>query len=100
MRRLIDFPFFTGRRVLLSVGLRGPEVFDSNLTEAQVRDLCMAEAKVALAEYKGDASWFDVRKVGTETEIKSADGNLSLSVQFELRRLGRPLGNAQVGQDR
>jgi len=77
--RLIDFPFFTGRRVLLSVGLRGPEVFDNNLTEAQVRDLCMAEARVALAEYKGDTSWFDVRKVGTETEIKSADGNLSLS---------------------
>ena len=59
--RLIDFPFFTGRRVCFRWA-EGSEVFDSNLTEAQVRDLCMAEAKVALAEYKGDASWFDVGK--------------------------------------
>jgi len=76
--RLLDYPFFTGRSVLLSVGLRGPEIFDNNLTEAEIRDLCLADARMGLAEYQGDASWFNVRKVGTETEISSADGNHSL----------------------
>ena len=76
--KLIDYPYFSGRNVLLSVGLRGPEVFEGNLTEAQVRDLCLSEARAGLAEFAGDAEWFDVRKEGTETNIRSVDGNFSL----------------------
>ena len=82
---LKDFPYFSGRKVLLSVGLRGPEVFDGNVSEAQVRDLCLAEAKVALAEYAGQAEWFEVSKNGTETDIRRMNEYLSLpkSLDFE-----------------
>ena len=77
--KLTNYPFFSGRKVLLSVGLRGPEAFEGNVTDAQVRDLCLAEAKVQLAEFSGSAEWFDVRKDGTETEINKIDGNFSLT---------------------
>jgi hypothetical protein len=82
---LTDYPYFSGRKVLLSVGLRGPEAFDGNVSEAQVRDLCLAEARVGLTEFSGGAEWFDVRKEGTETKIEKIDGNFSLpgSVDFQ-----------------
>ena len=60
--KLTDYPYFSGRKVLLSVGLRGPQAFDGNVTEAQIRDLCLAEARVGLADFTGDAEWFDVRE--------------------------------------
>ncbi|MGA1116117.1 MAG: hypothetical protein ACO3UY_06520 [Opitutales bacterium] len=75
---LTDYPYFSGRKVLLSVGLRGPEAFEGNVTEAQVRDLCLAEARVGLSEFSGEAEWFDVRKEGTETSISKVDSNFSL----------------------
>ncbi len=82
--KLTDFPYFSGRKVLLSVGLRGPQAFEGNVTEAQVRDLCLAEARVAMAQYAGEAEWFEVRKEGTETNIKRADplNRLSESMDF------------------
>ena len=76
--KLTDYPYFSGRKVLLSVGLRGPEAFEGNVTEAQVRDLCLAEARVGLSEFSGGAEWFEVRKEGTETNISKVDGNFSL----------------------
>jgi hypothetical protein len=85
--KLTDYPYFSGRKVLLSVGLRGPEAFDGNLTEAQVRDLCLAEAKVGLAEFSGGAEWFDVRKEGTQTNIQKVDGNFSLPVSVDFQDL-------------
>ena len=51
--KLTDYPYFSGRKVLLSVGLRGPEAFEGNVTEAEVRDLCLSEARVGLAEFAG-----------------------------------------------
>ena len=85
--KLTDYPYFSGRKVLLSVGLRGPEAFDGNVTEAQVRDLCLAEARVALAEFKGEAEWFDVRKEGTETTITRNDGDFSLPESLDFSDL-------------
>ena len=81
--KLTDYPYFSGRKVLLSVGLRGPDSFEGNLTEAQIRDLCLADAKAGLAEFNGDAEWFDVRKEGTETNILKIDGNFSLPVEID-----------------
>jgi preprotein translocase subunit SecG len=76
--KLTDYPYFSGRKVLLSVGLRGPEAFEGNATEAQVRDLCLAEARLGLAEFMGNAEWFDVKKEGTESKIRRLEGNFSL----------------------
>ena len=76
--KLTNYPYFSGRKVLLSVGLRGPDAFDGNASEAQIRDLCLAEAKIGLAEFSGNAEWFDVRKEGTETNIRKVDDNFSL----------------------
>ena len=84
---LIDFPYFSGRKVLVSVGIRGPEIFDGNITEAQVRDLCLAEARLQMAEFRGDAEWFDVRKAGTDTNILRTDGNNSLAPDIDFADL-------------
>ncbi|MEK9773609.1 MAG: hypothetical protein VW576_08585, partial [Opitutae bacterium] len=85
--KLSNYPFFSGRKVLLSVGLRGPEAFDDNVTEAQVRDLCLAEARVGLAEFSGNAEWFDVRKEGTDSHIEKIDGNFSLASTLDFADL-------------
>ena len=87
MAKLTDYPYFSGRKVLLSVGLRGPDAFEGNVTEAQVRDLCLAEAKIGLAEFSGNAEWFDVRKEGTETNIRKVDGNFSLPKDLDFSDL-------------
>ena len=76
--KLTDYPYFSGRKVLISVGLRGPEAFEGNVSEAQVRDLCLAEARVGLAEFSGNAEWFDVQKEGTETNIRKIKGDFAL----------------------
>ena len=85
--KLTDYPYFSGRKVLLSVGLRGPDAFEGNVTEAQIRDLCLAEAKIGLAEFSGNAEWFDVRKEGTETNIRKVDGNFSLPKDLDFSDL-------------
>jgi hypothetical protein len=81
--KLTDYPYFSGRNVLLSVGLRGPEAFDGNVSEAQVRDICLAEARIRLAEFSGSAEHFNVRKTGTETVISKVDTNLSLPADMD-----------------
>ena len=69
------------------MGLRGPDAFEGNVTEAQIRDLCLAEAKIGLAEFSGNAEWFDVRKEGTETNIRKVDGNFSLPKDLDFSDL-------------
>ena len=85
--KLTDYPYFSGRKVLLSVGLRGPDCFEGNVTEAQVRDLCLADARIGLAKFSGNAEWFDVRKDGTETNIRKVDGNFSLPSDLDFADL-------------
>ena len=72
---LVDFPFFPNRQVVLSVGLRGPSDIDGSLSEAEVRDACLAEARKALLQYKGGAQWFQVKRVDDDavvTQIESS----------------------------
>ena len=72
---LVDFPFFPNRQVILSVGLRGPSDIDGSLSEAEVRDACLAEARKALLQYNGGAQWFQVKRVDDDavvTQIESS----------------------------
>ena len=43
MVELEGFPYFPDRKIILSVGLQNTEDLDSNKSEAEIRDLCMAE---------------------------------------------------------
>ena len=79
--KLTDYPYFSGRKVLLSVGLRGPQAFDGNVTEAQIRDLCLAEARVGLADFTGDAEWFDVQKGRHGDQYSSGTGKFPCFAQ-------------------
>ena len=55
---LVDFPFFPDRKVVLSVGLRSPAELNGDLSEAEIRDACMAEAREAILQYESGAEWF------------------------------------------
>ena len=95
--KLEGFPFFPGRKVILSVGLQTPEEMDSNKTEAEIRDECMVNARAALANFKAGASWFSVRKDKASADITKLDGNQTMppadfkdiSERLSLLRIGR-----------
>ncbi len=74
---LVGFPYFPNRRIVLSVGLRSPSDLEGNLSEAEIRDLCLADARRGLAEFKGGESWFQVLRSKDDAEVSKLDGNQS-----------------------
>ena len=82
--KLMDFPFFPNRKVVLSVGLRSPTDLDGNLSEAEVRDACLADARKALLEYKSGAEWFEVKRVQDDARVSKVDSNQTFpALQFK-----------------
>ena len=77
-----DFPFFPDRRIVLSVGVRYPEEFDQNASEALIRDLCIADARSFLTEYSGKAEFFSVRRESSGAVVDKAEGVAS-SVEID-----------------
>ena len=65
---LIDFPFFFffffffERRVIISVGVLFPGEYDDNTSEAEIRDLCMKNARNRLIEFNEKAEFFQYNK--------------------------------------
>ncbi|HAY74824.1 MAG TPA: hypothetical protein DCY32_04050, partial [Opitutae bacterium] len=47
--KLEKFPFFPNRSVLLSVGIKSSNEFDANVSEAEIRDSCLATARKNLS---------------------------------------------------
>lgn len=77
LAELDGFSFFPDRRVILSVGARSPTEIEVNATEAQIRDLCLEEARSGFADFTGEIDSFVVRKTGTDAKVSSLDGNVS-----------------------
>ena len=72
---LIDFPFFPDRRIVLSVGVRFPGEYDQNASEAEIRDLCISDARASLAEFSSNAQFFNVIRKVQEDVVENEDGN-------------------------
>ena len=97
MAKLEGFPFFPDRKIILSVGLQSTGEIDSNKSEAEIRDLCMANARESIANYQKGATWFSVTKNKTSSDVKKLEGNQTmppadfqdLSDRLSLLKVGR-----------
>jgi hypothetical protein len=94
---LKGFPFFPERKVILAVGLQNSGDDDSNRTEAEIRDECMANARAALSKYQKGATWFSVTKNKTSADVKKLDGNQTMP-PADFKDLSERLGLLKVGR--
>ena len=97
MVEIVGFPFFPDRKIILSVGLQNLEDMDSNKSEAEIRDQCMASARNALAECEGSAAWFSVKKNKTSADVGKLDGNQTMP-PADFKDLSERLGLLKVGR--
>ena len=97
MARLEGFPYFPDRQIILSVGLQNSHEIDSNKSEVEIRNECIANARAAVAEYQKDATWFSVTKNKTSSEVKKLDGN-QMMPPTDFRDLSERLGLLKVGR--
>ena len=97
MVELEGFPYFPDRKIILSVGLQNSADMDSNKSEAEIRDLCMANARNALASYKSGATWFSVKKNKTSADVSKLDGNKTMP-PADFKDLSERLGLLKVGR--
>ena len=94
---LVDFPFFPERRIILSVGVRFPGEFDANASEAEIRDLCISDAREFLTNFKNKAEFFNVTRKQPDAVIEKSSGDASmLNADFE--GIGTNSGLLKVGQ--
>ena len=94
---LEGFPFFPERKVILAVGLQNSGDDDSNRTEAEIRDECMANARAALSKYQKGATWFSVTKNKTSADVKKLDSNQTMP-PADFKDLSERLGLLKVGR--
>jgi hypothetical protein len=97
MAKLEGFPYFPDRQIILSVGLQNSQEMDSNKTEAEIRDECMANARAALTKYQKGATWFSVTKNKTSADVKKLDGNQTMP-PADFKDLSERLGLLKVGR--
>ena len=95
---LIDFPFFPDRRIVLSVGVRFPGEYDQNASEAEIRDLCISDARALLAKFSSNAQFFNVQRQVPDAVVENADGNASLLTGIDFALIGRNAGMLRVGK--
>jgi hypothetical protein len=94
---LEEFPFFPDRRVVLSVGVRSPSELEGNLSEAEVRDLCLEDARKGFEQFSGKYESFEVRKKGSDAETTKLDGNLSLD-ELDFPEFARRAATLKMGK--
>ena len=96
--KLVDFPFFPNRRIVLSVGVRFPGEFDENASEAEIRDLCISDARSLLSEFSNKAVFFNVQRQAPDAIIEQTDGNLSSLAGIDFAKMGKDAGMLRVGK--
>ena len=96
--KLVDFPFFPNRRIVLSVGVRFPGEFDEGASEAEIRDLCISDARSLLSEFSNKAVFFNVQRQAPDAFIEQTDGNLSSLTGIDFAKMGKDAGMLRVGK--
>ena len=94
---LKDFPYFPDRKIILSVGFQSTNEIDENMTEADIRDKCLKSARDALLNFSGGATWFEVKKQKSITQISKLDANQS-EINAEFSDIAERLGMLRVGR--
>jgi hypothetical protein len=101
LAELQGFAFFPNRRVILSAGVRNPTEIEVNATEAEIRDLCLEEARSGFADFSGEIESFVVMKEGSDAKVSRLDGNVSLAkldfAEFALRAATLKMGRTGDG---
>jgi hypothetical protein len=101
LAKLEGFSFFPDRRVILSVGARNPTEIEVNATEAEIRDLCLEEARSGFAGFSGEIESFEVRKQGTDAQVSKLEDNGSHGKldfpKFALRAAALKMGRTGDG---
>ena len=82
---------------VLSVGVRFPGEFDQNATEAEIRDLCIKDARSLLMEFSSKAEFFTVQRKAPDAVVEKAEGNVS-SLNIDFARIGMDAGMLKVGK--
>ena len=95
--QLNGFPFFPGRRIVLSVGVRFPGEFDQNASEAEIRDLCIKDARRSLTEFSNKVEFYTVQRKAPDAVVEKSDGNVS-SLKINFADIGRNAGMLKVGK--
>ena len=96
--KLVDFPFFPNRRIVLSVGVRFPGEFDEGASEAEIRDLCISDARSLLSKFSNKAVFFNVQRQAPDAIIEQTDGNLSSLTGIDFAKMGKDAGMLRVGK--
>jgi len=94
---LEEFPFFPDRRVILSVGVRSPSELEGNASEAEIRDMCLEDAKNGFAKFSGKFESFEVRKNGSDAKVAKLDDNRSLE-GLDFPELARRAATLKMGK--
>jgi len=94
---LVNFPFFPERRIILSVGVRFPGEFDANASEAEIRDLCISDAREFLTKFNNKAEFFNVIRKAPDALIEKARGDASMQ-NADFESIGMNSGLLKVGQ--
>jgi len=97
LAELQGFSFFPDRRVILSVGARNPTEIEVNATEAEIRDLCLEEARSGFADFSGEIESFVVMKQGSDAKVSRLDGNVSLG-KLDFAEFARRAATLKMGR--
>ena len=74
-----------------------PGEYDDNTSEAEIRDLCMNNARNHLIKFNEKAEFFSITKKDAEVKIQKSDNNVSIS-NIDFSSLGRNAGILKVGK--
>ena len=94
---LVDFPFFPDRRAVLSVGVRFPGEYDENASEAEIRDLCIADARGFLTQFSQSPEIFTVQRKAPDAVVEKTDNNRSVE-SIDFASIGKDSGMLKVGK--
>ena len=89
--------FFPERRIILSVGVRFPGEFDANASEAEIRDLCISDARGFLTNFNNKAEFFNVTRKPPDAVIEKSSGDASMQ-NADFEGIGTNSGLLKVGQ--
>ena len=94
---LKGFPFFPERRIVLSVGVRFPGEFDQNASEAEIRDLCISDARGFLTQFANKAEIYSVQRRAPDAFVEKLEGNTT-AFNIDFGQIGRDAGMLKVGK--
>ena len=83
--------------MVLSVGVRFPGEYDENASEAEIRDLCIADARGFLTQFSQSPEFFTVQRKAPDAVVEKTDNNRSVE-SIDFASIGKDSGMLKVGK--